>query len=43
MDLFIWHCQNQKMLQRIFAEELHKVRLAKNRIEKLRVREKNKK
>jgi hypothetical protein len=37
-----WTIANQKMLQQIFLENRHKQRLAKNRIEKLRAREKKK-
>jgi hypothetical protein len=38
MDWITYQLQNQKMLQQIFLENRHKVRLAKNRIEKFRAR-----
>lgn len=38
-----YQLQNQKMLQKIFMEKRYAVRLAKNRIEKFRAREKKQK
>lgn len=39
MDNFVWHCQNQDMLCKIFKEKKYKIYLQKNRAEKQRQRE----
>jgi hypothetical protein len=41
MDNFIWTCQNQGMLQKIYKEKKHQIYLQKNRAEKQRARIKN--
>jgi hypothetical protein len=41
MENFIWTCQNQGMLQKIYNEKKHQIYLQKNRAEKERARKKN--
>lgn len=38
MDGLTWHLQNQSILKEIYNENKYKVRLMKNRIEKMRAR-----
>lgn len=40
LDLFLYHIANQKELQNIYLHQRKEIKLRKNRIEKMRAREK---